>query len=250
MATRDEFWTALQFMTRLPVPQDIAHSDEGFARSARFYPAVGLVVGGIAALVYFLSCWRLGDGLAAGLALLVAVGVTGALHEDGLADSADGLIGGRDRDHALAIMRDHQVGVYGALALVFAIGLQWSVLDSLSDWAAIWALVAGHALSRAAVAEVIGRYDYARSETAKFARPTLGSEDLTYARLWALGIAVSAGLLLGFGAVLLGLLGAALAASGLAQMFHRKLGGYTGDCLGATQQVAMLGFLIGVALWL
>jgi len=249
MATRDEFYMALQFMTRLPAPQDVEHSDEGFARSARFYPAVGLVVGAIAAVVYFLADAIWSDAVAALLAVLAAIAVTGALHEDGLADAADGLIGGRDRDRILEIMRDHQVGVYGILALICVVLLKMALIAGAWDWTAVWALVAGHALSRHAIVEVISRYDYAREDTAKFARPGLGGEDLTYARLWAVGVVVVSLLFLGPISTVIGVLIAGLLASGLAQFFVRKIGGYTGDCLGAVQQVAEIGFLLGVLAW-
>ena len=249
MATRDEFYTALQFMTRLPVPDNVEHSDDNFGRSARFYPAVGLVVGGIAALVYLVSNFFLPDSVSATLAVISAVITTGALHEDGLADAVDGLFGGRDRDHALEIMRDHQVGVYGILALVFAVILKMTLIAGAWDWSAVWAIVVAHVLSRYAIAEVIGRYDYARAESAKFARPEIQSEDLTYARLWAGAVVVGSVLLLGPLTTLAGVVLAAVFASGLAQMCVRKIGGYTGDCLGAVQQVAEIGFLLGALLW-
>lgn len=249
MSSRNDFLIALQFMTRLPVKAELDYSEDRFARSARFYPAVGLVVGGITGVVYYLTWLFLPENVASIIAVLTAVALTAGLHEDGLADAADGLIGGRDRDHALDIMRDHQVGVYGALALIFAVGLQWAVLFDWPNWSVIWALIAGHALSRHAIAEVIGRYDYARPDPAKFARPSLGGEDLTYARLWALSTLVGAVFLLGFWSTLTGLVFAGLLGSGLAQVVQRKLGGYTGDCLGAVQQVTLIGFLLGASVW-
>ena len=250
MSGKNEFLIALQFLTRLPVPEQTEHSDEAFARSARFYPAVGLVVGAASALVFFLGSDLVGENVAALLALLSAILITGGLHEDGLADTADGLGGGRDREHALTIMRDSSIGAYGVLALLFSQALVWSVLMAWPDWSICWALIAAHGLSRSAITEVIGRYEYARKETVKFARPTLNAEDLTFARLWALGIGIVSILTIGFGATLCGFLVAGLFVSGLVQIFQRKLGGYTGDCLGATQQVALIGFLIGALMWL
>lgn len=249
MSSRNEFLIAMQFMTRLPVPSELDYCEATFARSARFYPAVGLVVGVVVAIVYCLSSLALPETVTAILAVLTAVILTAGLHEDGLADAADGLVGGRDRDHALEIMRDHQVGVYGALALIFAIGLQWAVLFDWSGWSVVWALIAAHVVGRHAISEVIGRFDYARPDPAKFSRPSLSAEDLTYARLWVSGVLLGSILLLGFFSTLTGLAFSGILGSGLAQVFQRKLGGYTGDCLGATQQVAMIGFLLGASIW-
>lgn len=245
MATRDQFYMALQFLTRLPVPSNVEHSDDGFAQSARFYPAVGLVVGVSVALVYAVACIAVSHIVAAVLAIVASIAITGALHEDGLADSADGLFGGFERDRILEIMRDSAVGVFGILALMSAFFLKFSALSQMWFWDTIWAIITAHVLSRHAMVEVISRYDYARADTAKFARPAVGGEDLTYARLWALGVVVIALLLLGFWATLVGVLAVALVVSGFAQFFVRKIGGYTGDCLGATQQLAEVSFLIG-----
>lgn len=250
MAARDEFYTALQFMTRLPVPDTIEHSDESFARSARFYPAVGLVVGGIAGVAYYLFGMFLPENVAAFLCIVVAVAVTGALHEDGLADAADGLFGGRDRDHILTIMRDHQVGIYGMIAVFFAIALKWSVLFEWPSWSVVWLVIVAHVVSRHMIVEVIGRYDYAREASAKFARPEIGDEDLTFARLWTGAVVIAALFLVGISHTVIGLVFAVAASVALARFFSRKIGGYTGDCLGATQQVAEVAFLLGAVVWL
>ena len=250
MATRDEFYTALQFMTRLPVPRDNEHSDQSFARSARFYPAVGLVVGAIAGLAYFLLGQVFPENVATFLCIVVAVAATGALHEDGLADAADGLFGGRDRDHILDIMRDHQVGIYGLIAVFFAVALKWSALFEWPSWSVVWVVITAHVLSRHMIVEVIGRYEYARAETSKFARPQIEDEDLTYARLWTAAVVIAALFLVGFSEVLIGAGLAIAAAAFLARFFTQKIGGYTGDCLGATQQVAEVAFLLGAVAWL
>ena len=250
MSSRNEFNIAMQFLTRLPIGGEVEHSDEAFARSARFYPAVGLVVGAIAAAVYGVTCIFIPHNLAVILGLLAAVLVSGAIHEDGLADTADGLIGGSDRERALEIMRDSSIGAYGLLALIFAFSLKMMAFTEMWFWDAIWAFVVAHALSRHAIVEVIGRYDYARASSPKFPRPEVSGEDLTYARLWTLAVLAISVVMLGWWATLIGVALVALSASGLAQFAVRKIGGYTGDCLGATQQVAEIAFLVGVVAWL
>ena len=246
MSTRNEFNIALQFLTRLPVGGEVEHSDEAFARSARFYPAVGLLVGAIAAGVYFVSSIFFPSILSTVLALLTGVAATGALHEDGLADSFDGLIGGQDRDRTLEIMRDSSIGTYGILALIFAFALKLTAISEMWGWDAFWSIIIAHAVSRHAMVEVIGRYDYARSDSAKFSKPDVSGEDLTYARLWVIAALVASALLVGIWATLVGVAVMAVVVSGFAQTFVRKIGGYTGDCLGATQQIAEAAFLLGV----
>lgn len=250
MSSQNEFKIAMQFLTRLPVTGEIEQTDENFARSARFYPAVGLIVGVIAAAVFFVADIFLPNYLASAFALLSAVVVTGGLHEDGLADAFDGLIGGQDRDRILEIMRDSGIGTYGMLALIFGVLLKLSAIGEMWGWDAFWALIVAHAISRHAMVEVIGRYDYARSDSAKFSKPSVSGEDLTYARLWVLGVLAGSALFLGLWATLMGLAIMAVAVSGFAQFFVRRIGGYTGDCLGATQQIAEATFLVGLLVWL
>ncbi len=249
MSARNEFKIALQFLTRLPVKGEVEHSDEAFARSARFYPAVGVVVGSIAAVVYCLTCIFLPINVATVFALLAAVVVTGALHEDGLADTFDGLIGGKDRERTLDIMRDSSIGTYGIMALIFAFAMKLVAISDMWAWDAFWVIIVAHALSRHAMVEVISRYDYARADSAKFSKPDVSSDDLTYARLWAIGILIGSAVFLGIWATVLGVVLMAAVVSGFAQGFVRKIGGYTGDCLGATQQIAEVAFLVGVLIW-
>ena len=250
MSSRNEFNIALQFLTRLPVPAEVEHSDEAFARSARFYPAVGVVVGAIAAAVYCAACIFIPHNVAVVLGLLAAVVASGALHEDGLADTADGLIGGSDRERSLDIMRDSNIGAFGVIALIFAFAFKLLALSEVWFWDAIWAFLIAHTISRHAMVEVIGRYDYARASSPKFPRPEVGGEDLTYARLWTLAALVVSVVMLGWWATLIGVALVALSVSGLAQFAARKIGGFTGDTLGATQQVSEVAFLVGVVAWL
>ena len=250
MATRDQFYMALQFLTRLPIPSNVEHIDDEFARSARFYPAIGLVVGCAVALVYAFACIAVSHVVAVVLSIIASIAITGALHEDGLADSADGLFGGYERERILEIMRDSAVGVFGILALLGVFFLKFSALSQMWFWDTIWIIVSAHVISRHAMVEVIHRYDYARAETAKFARPEVGDEDLTYARLWTAATLVAALFLVSFMPVLLGVVLAAVGVALLARAFVSKIGGYTGDCLGATQQLAEVAFLIGAVAWL
>lgn len=241
---------ALQFLTRLPVPADRLYTPQRLQAGVRYYPLVGVLVGVIAAAVYLGSLFLWPQPLPALLAMAAAILATGAFHEDGLADAFDGLGGGMTAEAALAIMRDSRIGVYGAIGLMVVLALKAAVLASLAPTIAISGLIAGHGLSRFSIVVAIATSRYARSEGA--AKPVA-------AGVSGAGFAVAvatAGALIGWfwiaaaGApVLLGLIGLALGHAAMRAMYERKLGGYTGDCLGAVQQISELGFLLGLAAW-
>ena len=142
------FWLAVQFFTRLPTPQFEGFRAEWLNDAAKWFPAVGLLVGGLSAAVLWLAAQVFPMPIAAGLALAAGAVVTGAFHEDGLADTFDALGGHVDRAKALVIMKDSRLGSYGALALLLVTGLRWAALAALPLALAIPALVAAHAVAR------------------------------------------------------------------------------------------------------
>lgn len=249
---------ALQFLTRLPTPS-APYSAERAAASLRYYPLVGALIGALAALVYAGAAALLPPGpLPAILAVAAAALLTGALHEDGLADTFDGVGGGRDRAAALEIMRDSRLGAFGALALMLALALKLGALAALAPAAAIAALVLGHSLSRLVCVLEIATNRYARATGAAehvAAAPSVA----TLAIAAAGGGAVIAGAMV-FGAealapdgardAVLALLGAltglALGLLAMRRFYSPKLGGYTGDTLGAAQQASEIGLYLGL----
>lgn len=234
--------TAVQFLTRLPVPGWVGHGPGQLDRAMRYLPLVGAGVGLVGAAVLTLAGAGLPRPTPALLSVAATLLLTGALHEDGLADTLDGLFGGATRENALRIMRDSRLGTYGAAGLVVVLGLKVAALSALP--AAGPALVAGHAGSRFFVVCVLARLPYARAEGK--AAPMAGGAGAV-----ELAVAACCGLLplalLGGRAVPALLLAAGLA-WGMARWFRRRLGGYTGDGLGAVQQVTELAILL-VALW-
>jgi len=232
---------AVQFMTRLPTPGWVGHGTAGLDRVARWFPLVGLLVGGIGALVLAAARLGLPPLMAAGLAVAAMVAVTGALHEDGLADTADGLGGGWTRDDALRIMKDSRIGAYGAAALALALGVKVAAVAELPAAA----LLASAAASRFAPVCVMAALPYARTGQAEARAAPVGAGP------GGLAVAAVCGLLplllLGWRAVPALLLAGGLTGA-LALWFRRRLGGYTGDTLGAVQQAAELGILVA-ALW-
>lgn len=257
------FFTALQFFTRIPVPAWVGWSPEQLNRSARHFPSVGLLVGAVAGgvLLAALLCWP--PVVAVLLSMAAGVLLTGAFHEDGLADSCDGLGGGHSRDQVLAIMKDSRVGSYASVGLVLALGLKAALLFSLvqapvplalpvpglpvaaaAALALLATVMASHSLSRAAALGVMARLDYVREDALSKSKPIaqgIGRWPLLAACAVAL---LPAGLLGWHGAL------AALAAFGVSMLavryLRRRLGGYVGDALGATQQLAELAVLLAL----
>lgn len=247
---------AITLLTRLPfgaafIPQG-AEQDAPLARASRCYPLVGALVGLIAAVV-LLVAFKIGlpPILGALLAVATTVLVTGALHEDGLADLADGFGGGRDRARKLAIMRDSRIGSYGVLALVFSIALRSVSLAALATswhgeapWQAATALIAAQALSRGGLAAIMACLPPARTDglAARVGRPS-GSDALAAVLITA----ALALLLLDWPVALAALLVLFLAQGALALLARRQIGGYTGDVLGAAQQVGEMVVLLVLA---
>jgi adenosylcobinamide-GDP ribazoletransferase len=239
------FAVATGFLTRVPTatPQ---LAPGLLADAAWAFPLVGAGIGGVAALAYGLA-QLLGLGVlpAALLAVAAGIAVTGALHEDGLADTADGFGGGADRAGKLAIMRDSRVGSFGALALVLSIALRAAALAAIGDAVhAGLALIAAHAASRAFLPAAMALLPPARADglgaTAGRPRP----EVATLAA--AVGAAIAL-LALGpwRGAAALGLAVAATLLAGL--LARRQIGGYTGDVLGAFQQLGEIAMLLAAS---
>jgi len=249
---RAEFQLALQFLTRLPVP-DPGYSDTRMARSPRWYPLAGALIGLIVAVVYALAA----RVFPVPVAVLVSTGfglmLTGALHEDGFADCCDGLGGGATRERAMEIMRDSRLGSYGALGLGMMLALKALALIALAPEGAVyWGLVAAHAASRASAVVVMATSTYQRPSGA--GTPVSGGIDRA-----GLGFALACGaaavlplwvFAVPLMAVVCALAGLALGHLAMRRVYERRLGGHTGDCLGAVQQCSELGFYLGLLAWL
>jgi adenosylcobinamide-GDP ribazoletransferase len=242
------FFAALRFFTRLPVPAWVGHSAEQLNHAARWFPAIGWIVGGVGAGVTLAAAQFWPPTLAVLLGMAATLLVTGAFHEDGLADTIDGFGGGWTREQTLTIMKDSRIGSYGAIGIGMALLLKCSALGHLLAVLPaptfVAALVAGHALSRLASTALIRWLDYARDEgKAKPLATRLGGGEFVFAALS--GLAPCLWLPPAQATVALALV--ALVTLLAARKFVQRLGGYTGDCLGATQQLAELAFYLGMA---
>ena len=240
---------AIQFLTRLPVPPLKGFETDWLTRSARYFPLVGQVVGALGALVLLAASQVWSPWIAALLAMGSGLLLTGALHEDGLADSADGLFGGRTREARVAIMKDSRIGAFGVLALGMVLALKVAGLAALAPTAAVVALIGAHGFGRAAAAVTMWATPYAPA-----GRPTRWTPTTAGVQGWEAAVAVGLSLwplaLMGPRAAIAAVLGGALASATGARLAKRRLGGHTGDVLGAVEQLGEVGFLLGAcAAW-
>jgi adenosylcobinamide-GDP ribazoletransferase len=234
---------AMMLLTRLPVTG--ADGDRA-AASVWAWPLVGALIGlGACVLAWGAMALGLPVAAAAGLAIAFGMVATGGLHEDGLADCADGFWGAQDSARRLDIMKDSRVGTFGVLALVMAVGLKWVLLTALLDAGAIWAALIGPAaLSRAAMGAAMVRLPFARDDgfARHVGRPTL----LPVAVGGAIAVGLLA-LLAGASPAMAALLAAAIVVAGVTRLTMVKIGGQTGDVLGATQVLTEIAALAALS---
>jgi adenosylcobinamide-GDP ribazoletransferase len=244
LPTAADLVAAFGLLTRLPLPRGTAASSTG--ASVWSWPLVGLVVGAIGAAGYTLA-WRCGlSALLAGLVAVIAMVIaTGGFHEDGLADTADGIGGGASPERRLMIMKDSRIGSFGALALIASVGLRVGALAELAEPRLVApALLMAAVLGRAAMPGVVALSSPARQGGLG---ATLGVLDR---KRLAIGWGIAALLCLVLErphAMLEGIFATVLVAAAMAGLGVRSLGGYTGDTLGATEQLAECAVLLVLA---
>ena len=243
------FLGAVRFFTRLPVPAWVGHSSEALNHSARYFPAVGLLIGGIGALVFWLALHIWPQPVAVLLSMAATIYATGAFHEDGLADTVDGLGGGWEKLRILEIMKDSRVGSYGVVAMVLALLGKFTLLSALEPALVPFALLAAHSVSRFCSTLLLATMDYVREDLLAKAKPLatgLSGGEMLLALIFPLAALSLLPLEKSLAACLL----AGVATLWLASKFKRWLGGYTGDCLGAVQQLSEIAFYLGLlAAW-
>jgi adenosylcobinamide-GDP ribazoletransferase len=234
-------------LTRLPTPQTGAPPPDWLARSAKWLPLVGLIVGGVCALVWSLARWIWPEGPVAGVVAIAAgVLLTGGLHEDGLADTADGFGGGQDTAQRLAIMKDSHIGTYGVVALILVIGLKAAALSQMTLAQGVAGLLAAAGAGRAACTLLMTVLPYVRSaETSKFASPEM-NPSVAEAAL-ALVFAAAGFALLPWAAIPIVLIAAIGAGAIVALIARQTIGGFTGDVLGCVEMVVETVVLLAVA---
>ena len=255
------FFTAWMFFTRIPLSARlyawVGYSVELMNGAARYYPLVGLLIGAAGAAVFLFCLWLFTPLVAVALSMAATVLMTGAFHEDGFADVCDGFGGGTTPERVLEIMKDSRVGAFGAIGIALLLLLKFSALLSLAEgsdaWLTAWTMVAGHALSRVAPVALIRFMVYVRPAQDAKAKPladTASTGALLVAALFGILPLVGIAWFYDNGWLFaLGLIPLALVTWLAGWWFSRRIGGYTGDCLGSAQQVAEVAFyLFAVAL--
>ena len=248
---------AIQFLTRLPVPPFKNYNPQWLHQSSRHFPAVGLLVGLLCAGVFWFGSVLFTPLVAAVLSTVFGIKLTGAFHEDGLADSCDGLGGGLTRERTLTIMKDSRLGTYGVLGLVSALLLKISLLATMPLSVAIVALIIGHTASRLLCISLLALLPYGGEIEHAKAKPM--AQQLTPLQgLFSSGWLLVAVVLLmvifpnaiqqiSIGQWLLALVLALVATDYMRRLLRRRLNGYTGDGLGATQQLSEVAIYAGLA---
>jgi len=254
-AWRAEFLAAFTFLTRLPLSRArsaIAATSLAdnvmLADTVWTFPLVGVVIGAIGGIAYAIASALALPPLSAALIAVASTAlVTGALHEDGLADTADGFGGGGTREEKLEIMRDSRSGAFGVLALIFSVGLRSvAIADIALRWHVLAALIAAHALSRGVLPAAMLRLDPARSDGLGAGAGRPKQNQVLIALVLALAVAV---LSIGLRAGLSASIAAAIVAIAIAWLAQRQIGGQTGDVLGAIEQGAETAALLAAAAW-
>jgi len=209
------------------------------------YPLIGLLLGLVLWISFWFLVWVFPKSLADGLLLLLLVLLTGAFHLDGLADTLDGLAHGRTPEERMQIMKDHRVGAFGVIGLILILGIKFLALNSLTGQTAIQGLVAALALSRYSMVQMLYRSPYARKEggLGLTFKETLTKKDWILAGIFSLAISLLFLRMPGF--LLWGL--TVLSAFLLEKFFVRKMGGVTGDVLGAGNELNETLILVAIA---
>lgn len=243
------FFTAIMFYTRIPCPRWVDHSEDYITRSVRYFPLIGWVVGTIAASGYLLGAWLVSPLFGIVFSFIVSVLVTGAFHEDGFADVCDGFGGGWTKKQILEIMKDSRVGTYGVVGLVLIYLFKTSLLLALADlvngWVLAMVFVGAHAASRFMATTFVFTHNYVSESDSSKSKPVAkqsGYANLVMAAFFGLLPVLLLSYMLDnylFMAVLPLLY---LVKMALGNYFTKWIGGYTGDCLGALQQVTEAAF--------
>lgn len=243
------FLVALQFLTRLPVPPLTHYQSDWLHQSSRYFPAVGLLVGLLVGAAFaFLSMW-FSPLLAALVSTALGVYITGAFHEDGLADTCDGLGGGYSKARALEIMKDSRLGTFGVLGLILLVGTKVALLSEFSAWQGLVALTFVHGASRLACISLIVLLPYGGDIDHAKAKPMAQQMNITQwgiAAAWLVLPCVYLMSVFGGTKVLLMCVLMLLTTGFMFKLLKRRLAGYSGDGLGATQQLAEVAGYAGL----
>lgn len=255
------FFTALMFYTRIPCPKNIDHNPDYLNKASRYFPLIGWIVGGISFLAFYGASFLVSLSAAVIIGMIAGILTTGAFHEDGFADVCDGFGGGWTKEKILLIMKDSAIGAYGAIGVVLLFLLKFQLLSELvttetitnqqSVITILLLFIAGHSISRLAAISIVFTHEYSREDATSKSKPI--AKSFTWKEvLGSFFFGLLPLLVLSFFQyqLLLVVIPVFLARYFLARYFQKWIDGYTGDCLGATQQVCEVIFYLSViAIW-
>ncbi len=251
------FFTALMFYTRIPCPKWVDHSPDYLNKATRYFPLIGWIVGAFCFVIYYLANVLFPIEISIIISMVAGVLITGAFHEDGFADVCDGFGGGWTKEKILIIMKDSRVGAYGVIGLIllfllkfyllFQIVLVLNVLDLISQIPILSLFIAANAVSRLAAISIVFTNEYVRDDSESKSKPV--AKKNTWKEIFgALFFGLSPVFLLAIFQyqIILILPMVFFVRIYLARYFNKWIGGYTGDCLGATQQICEVVFYLSV----
>ncbi|MBC7654535.1 MAG: adenosylcobinamide-GDP ribazoletransferase, partial [Oligoflexus sp.] len=241
------FFTAVMFFTRIPCPTFTDHNPEYLNRSSKYFTLIGILIGALCGLSFWLAVQVFSPTISILLSFVVSMLLTGAFHEDGLADVCDGFGGGWTKLKILDIMKDSRVGTFGLVGLGLTLALKFVALGEISINMMVAVLISGHAISRLTSVSLIYTDEYAREDLLSKAKPLatkMSNLDYFIAVLFGL---LPLLLLRNFW-VFLTIIPLVLVKLYFSKYFKKWIGGYTGDCLGAVQQIAEVVYYLSLIL--
>ncbi len=243
------FFTALMFFTRIPCPKWVNHDPDYLRKSSKYFPLVGILVGGIGALIFYGCSFFFSKEISLLLSMFGTIYTTGAFHEDGFADVCDGFGGGWTKDKILLIMKDSRLGTYGTIGIILLLAIKFSALREISTIDIPLVLISGHSLSRFIATTLIYTHPYVREADDSKAKPA--AKSMSASMLLISGFFGIIPLILFFNPlVFLTLIPMYISKLFLAAKFKKWIGGQTGDCAGAVQQLSEVIFYLSiVVLW-
>ncbi len=251
------FFTSLMFYTRIPCPKWVDHSPEYVNKATRYFPLIGWIVGSFSFAAYCCATYLFPVEISIIISIIVGILITGAFHEDGFADVCDGFGGGWTKQKILLIMKDSRVGAYGVIGLILIFLLKFYLLLQIVQLANISTLnihiyllllfISAHSLSRLSAISIVFTHPYARGDEQSKSKPV--AQKNTWREVFGallFGLAPIIFLVIFHYQILLVIPIVFLARFYLSSYFKKWIGGYTGDCLGATQQVSEIIFYLSV----
>jgi len=247
------FFTCLMFYTRIPCPKNISHDPEYLNKATRYFPLIGWIVGSISFVAFYVSSLFLSTETAVILAIITSILTTGAFHEDGFADVCDGFGGGWTKEKILMIMKDSAIGAYGAIGLVLLFLLKFKLLSesvllfSSEKYLVFLLFISAHSLSRLAAISIIFTHQYSRDDASSKSKPI--AKNHSWKEVFGsffFGLIPLLALSYFQYKILLVLIPVFLTRYFLARYFQKWIDGYTGDCLGATQQVCEVVYYLSI----